>query len=84
MSDNQTEKNKREEELLAKIKKCREKAAWCRKEVEGLYRSIDDSCRDSYYWDTKDLISDRRSEAFDMDREAERLEAELARLQSDG
>jgi len=50
--------------------------------MEGLSRQIDDAYRNDDFWDTKDLIKQRRSEAGDAKRKMDKLIKELESIKS--
>jgi len=70
------------ENLETIIENLTKKRDWCKLEVEGLSRQIDDSYRNKDYWDVKDLISQRREEAWFFDFEIEKTKKELEKLKS--
>jgi len=53
---------------------------WCNDEVKGLGRQIDDSYRNDDYWETKDLIKERRAEKLELDSKIKQLIKELKRV----
>jgi len=67
-------------ELKTLIESLTKQRDWCRDQVEGLARQIDDSYRNDEYWDTKDLISQRREEAWGFEREIQNAKQKLQKL----
>ena len=72
------------EKLEAQIRLLIGKQDWARDQVEGLERqsSGGDACRNDEYWDTRDLIKQRRREVWHFDRELEETKVELEKLKS--
>ena len=76
--------------LEAELADTKEKRDWYWNQYKGLDRQISDAYGgnrgapyDEDYWGTKDLIEQRRDEAFDCDRRIENLEAELRALRGE-
>ena len=80
MADSETKNQERIKKLEEKIEKLSEECKWCHKEVYGLGMQISDGHRNNEYWDTKDLMKQRRSEALALARKIEVLTKDLEKL----
>jgi chromosome segregation ATPase len=67
-------------QLEEKIDSLSQREDWCRNQMEGLDRQSSGCGRNDDYWDTRDLIKERRSEAMDLEREIKMMEQQLADL----
>jgi len=79
-SETKNQNQKRIKQLEEEIEKLNRKCKWCHNEVDGLGRQIIDGYRNNEYWDTKDLMKQRRSEALALARKIEVLTQELEKL----
>jgi len=79
-SETKNQNQKRIKQLEEEIEKLNRKCKWCHNEVDGLGRQISDGYRNNEYWDTKDLMKQRRSEALALARKIEVLTQELEKL----
>ena len=80
MTNSETINQARIKQLEEEIEKLSEECKWCHKEVYGLGVQISDGHRNNEYWDTKDLMKQRRSEALALARKIEALTQELEKL----
>ncbi|MCD6535218.1 MAG: hypothetical protein J7L25_14250 [Deltaproteobacteria bacterium] len=79
-SETKNQNQERIKQLEEEIEKLSEECKWCHKQVYGLGMQISDGYRNNEYWDTKDLMKQRRSEALALAREIEVLTQELEKL----
>jgi len=70
------------EKLEENIKELTKRCDWYRLEIVGLSQQIDDVYRNKEYWDTKDLISQKREESWFLEFEIEKAKKELEKLKS--
>ena len=80
MTNSETKNQERIKQLEEEIEKLSEECKWCHNEVDGLGMQISDGHRNNEYWDTKDLMKQRRSEALALARKIEALTQELEKL----
>ena len=80
MTNSETKNQESIKQLEEEIDKLSRKCKWCHNEVEGLGRQISDGGRTNEYWDTKDLMKQRRSEAWALAREIEVFTQKLEKL----
>ena len=83
MANSETKNQEHIKQLEEEIEKLNRKCKWCHNEVDGLGRQISDGYRNNEYWDTKDLMKQRRSEALALARKIEVLTQELEKLKSE-
>ena len=81
-NDSNTPDQKSIKDIESEIEALHHRYKWCLDQMEGLSRQIDDAYRNDDYWDTKDLIKQRRSEAGDAKRKMDKLIKELESIKS--
>jgi len=81
-NDTNTHDQKSITDIENEIETLHDRYEWCLDQMEGLSRQIDDAYRNDDYWDTKDLIKQRGSEAGNAKRKMEKLIKELERIKS--
>ena len=80
MTNSETKNQERIKHLEEEIEKLSHKCKWCHKQVYDLGMQISDGGRNNEYWDTKDLMKQRRSEALALARKIDVLMQELEKL----